>query len=402
MSAQLPAPGEVYSYPLAWWGRALCLVLALLLLSLGGFFIALLLQGHLPDAQQLPFSIIGGIALLLAIYPILYGWRCRLLLDADGLELRGAFGAQRLAQGDIAGRRTLRSQYGSSVQLFSKTPGTRPLRFSPGAMSADTRFDAWLRLLPDLDQQDRERTEAQLAADPELGGSPEERLQRLAAARNVARALSAAAFGAAAWLYVYPKPYDYAVLLAALLPWIAIVIAARSHGLYRLDTGRNDVRPNIAAALLVPSIALALRAWQDLGILDTSQASAWIAAAGVLFAGIAWRVTAGGSVSAALAALLPGACYAIGVVLLGNALLDRASGERYRVQVISQHLSRGSRGGTSYFLHLAPWGPRVAPADVRVGHAVYQLAAARHVVCVHERPGALAIRWYLVRACPEL
>lgn len=401
MSA-LPAVGEAYACPLVWWGRALCVFLALVLLSLAGLFSALLLQGQLPDAQQLPFSLLAVSAALLATYPLLYAWRCRLTLDADGIELRGAFGARRLALSDVAGRRTLRSQYGTSVQIWPKAPGAKPLRFSPAAMNPDTRFNAWLRSVPDLDQQDRERAQAQVAADPELGGSPEERLQRLASARKSARVLGATAFAAAGWLYLYPQPYGYAVLLAALMPLVAIVIAARSHGLYRLDTGRNDVRPNIAAALLVPSIALALRAWQDLGVLDVSQATAWITGVAALFAFCAWRVTVGGSLSAALAALFPGACYAIGVVLLGNALLDHAAGEQYRVPVLSQHITHGSRGGTSYYLRLAPWGARGAAGDVRVGRAVYQLGAARHLVCVHQRPGALAIRWYLVRGCPEL
>lgn len=402
MNALLPAATETCSYPLAWWGRALCVFLALLLVCFGGFFIVLLLQGRLPDPQQLPLSIVAVIALLLAVLPLLYAWRCRLILDADAIELRGPFSARRLARSEIAGRRTLRSQYGTSVQIWPKAPGARPLRFSPGAINPDTHFDAWMRSLPDLDQQDREQAEAQVAADPELGSSREERLEHLAAGRRTAGMLSAAGIAAAAWLYIYPKPYDLAVLLAALVPWAAILVAARSHGLYRLDSRRNDVRPNIAAPVLLPSIALALRAWQDIGVLDPSPAIAWIAALGVPFAFTAWRVGGGASLPAGLLALVLGACYASGVVLLGNALLDRAGGERYRVQVLSQHVTHGSRSGPSYHLRLAPWGPRAAPEDVRVGRALYQLAATRRVVCVQQRPGALQLRWYLVRACPDL
>jgi hypothetical protein len=405
VNALLPAATETCSYPLAWWGRALCMFLALLLMCFGGFFIALLLQGHLPDAQQLPLSIVGVIALLLAVYPLLYAWRCRLILDGEGIELRGPFSARRLARSEIAGRRTLRSQYGTSVQIWPKARGARPLRFSPGAMNPDTRFDAWMRSLPDLDEQDREQTEAQVAADPEFGSSREERLEHLAAGRRTAGTLSAAGIGAAGWLYIYPRPYDLAVLVAALMPWAAILVAARSHGLYRLDSRRNDVRPNIAVPVLLPSIALALRAWQDIGVLDPSPAIAWVAALGVLFAFTAWRVGGGGpggTLPAAVLALVLGACYASGVVLLGNALLDRAAGERYTVQVLSQHVTHGSRGGPTYHLRLAAWGPRNAPEDVRVGRALYQLAAARRVVCVHQRPGALQISWYLVRACPDL
>lgn len=398
----LPPPAEACSYPLTWWARALFLVFALPLLCLGGFLIALPLQKQLSNPQQLTLAIGAVIALLLAAYLLLYTWRCRLMLDADGIELRGALRTRRLLRGEIAGRRTLRSQYGTTTEIWPKAPGARPLRFSSSAMSSDTRFDAWMRSIPDLDREERERAEEQVAADPEFGGSREERLERLAAGRSSARTLSAAAIGAAAWLYVYPKPYELAVLVAALVPWAAILIAARSHGLYRLDSRRNDVRPNIAVAVLLPSIALALRAWQDLGVLDLSPALAWIAALGVLFAFTAWRVGGGGALATGLMALLLGACYASGVVLLANALLDRNEGERYRVQVLSQHVTHGSRSGPSYHLLLAAWGPRATPDDVRVGHALYQLAAARHVVCVHQRPGALQIRWYLVRACPEL
>ena len=60
--------------------------------------------------------------------------------------------------------------------------------------------------------------------------------------------------------------------------------------------------------------------------------------------------------------------------------------------------------GDAYGYRLVWWGRALCLllALVLLGHAVYQLAATRHVVCVQQRPGALAIRWYLVAGCPEL
>jgi len=84
--------------------------------------------------------------------------------------------------------------------------------------------------------------------------------------------------------------------------------------------------------------------------------------------------------------------------VLANSELDGAAGERYRVEVLARHVSRGSRS-TTYHLMLDGWGPRVDPGDVAVAREVYELAQPGTHVCVHRGPGALGISWFEVAWC---
>src|SRR5258708_12495764 len=52
------------------------------------------------------------------------------------------------------------------------------------------------------------------------------------------------------------------------LPFIAIILLARSHGLYQIEGRRNDARPSLAGAFIFPSCILAFRAIQDLHFLE--------------------------------------------------------------------------------------------------------------------------------------
>jgi hypothetical protein len=92
------------------------------------------------------------------------------------------------------------------------------------------------------------------------------------------------------------------------------------------------------------------------------------------------------------------AAYGYGAVVLGNSELDAAAGRNYRVEVLAMHYSHGSRS-TTYYLTLAPWGPRTRPEDVSVARNLYSATRPGEQVCVHQGAGALGIGWYVVKTC---
>jgi hypothetical protein len=267
-------------------------------------------------------------------------------------------------------------------------------------MRTDAALEAWLNSIPDLDAQEAAAARAEIVADPELGQTPDERLASLERAKKLARVFNGVTWAAAGWGFFYPQPYALALLVLALLPWAAIILAAKGHGLYRLDGRRNDVRPNLAAAMYLPGFVLLMRAVEDVGVLDWKLALTYSVLATVIVFLAATRgdptLWERRSVAVGLFCLM--GAYGYGTVTLGNSELDAAAGQNYRVQVLAMHYSRGSKS-TSYYLKLAPWGPRTQPEDVSVSSALYGVTRPGSEVCVHQGPGALGIGWYVVRAC---
>ncbi|MGO9804290.1 MAG: hypothetical protein ACLPTM_04820 [Steroidobacteraceae bacterium] len=326
--------------------------------------------------------------------------RTQVLLTQDGISVRWAIRTRQMNTADIAGRRLLRIQYGQKITaLYAKDAQRRELKI-PTGVRADAAWDAWLQALPDLDAQQVRELEAEVAANPELGQTPEERLRRLAAARKLARTLNGVSYGAMLWVFLYPRPYELALLAAAALPWLAIVLAAKSHGLYRLDTQRNDARPTLGSAVLLPGLALLTRALTDVGVLDIGRALTLAAAVAVLLSWAALVSSGGWGGRRVMALLLLGfsCAYGYGSVVLANREFDRAPGEGYRVAVLGRHMNRGSRS-TTYHLLLDHWGPRSLPNDVAVPRQLYEQAAPGTLVCVHRGPGALSISWFQVSLC---
>jgi hypothetical protein len=348
-----------------------------------------------------PLALFGCLALAaFGAWILVSVLRARIVLTADSVTLYGAFTRRDVARADITGRRTIPLQYGQKLTVLSlRDPQAKALKL-PQGLRTDATWDAWLASLPDLDAQAVRDLEAEVAANPELGQTPQERLAKLATARRLARGASFATYAAAAWGYFYPLPYGLALLTLAALPWLALVVVAKSRGLYRVDSQRNDPRPTLALPIMLPGFALLLRALRDVEVLELPSALVYAALVAALLAWAAWLSDAAlrARRSAVLLLFAVGCAYGYGVVVLGDAELDRGPGSDFRVVVLGQHLSRGSRS-TTYYLRLDRWGARTEPADVSVSHDLYMQSAPGSTVCIHEGPGALAIPWYQVLPC---
>jgi hypothetical protein len=399
----LPLEGFEYprTYRMAPWAYALTIGAAVLMLALGIGALVLIMRAYgSASAGLLLMSVLVLPLELLGLYLLASALRTSLVLSADAIEVHETFRVRRLARCDIAGRRLLKLNYGQTMtQLIPSGAGMKPFKFSQSGLRTDAFFDAWMASLPDLDAQEILASEAQVAANAELGATPEERMARLAAGKKVASALTVITWAAAAWGYMYPHPYAAALLALALLPWLAIALAAKSAGLYRIDTRRNDVRPSVAIAIYLPGLVLLMRALQDIGVLELQRALLYAALTAALFCWAAVMSDAAARSKPAIVILLLalGCPYGYGVVVLGNSQLDRAAGDHYEVNVLARHISGGRN--RSYYLTLAPWGPRSEAREVTVPRTLYANAQPGQPVCIHQGPGALGISWYAVSSC---
>lgn len=394
------APDYPRTYRARLWARGLLIIVGCLAIAGGVGLYLQSARGPAASSAVMPLLLTMMLFVLFGACLLASVWRSKVVLTADAIEIHGLLTVRHLARSEIAGRRLLRVNYGQTVTaIVPNTAGAKTLKFSSSSMQTDSVLDSWLDALPDLDAKDTQASEAEIASNPELGQTPEERLERLARARKLAAAFNGVSFGVSMWGLFYPQPYAAAVLSAALLPWAAILLAAKSGGLYRLDTQRNDVRPNLAAAVFLPGLVLLMRAAQDVGVLDWQRALIYAALVAIVlcWAALMSDATLRARRPAALALLAFSCSYGYGAVVLGNAGLDHAPGKEYRVCVLGRHVSRGR--STSYYLTLSSWGPRSEPKDVSVSRSLYQRTPAGGIVCVLQGPGALDIAWYVVRAC---
>lgn len=84
-----------------------------------------------------------------------------------------------------------------------------------------------------LDAGEQEKAWNEAASDPEIGPSPQDRVEAIGRARGTARALSGIAIGIAIWGFVYPYPYSLLMITLVAMPWLAVWIAECSQGLFR-------------------------------------------------------------------------------------------------------------------------------------------------------------------------
>ncbi|MBB5360504.1 hypothetical protein HDE76_003748 [Rhodanobacter sp. ANJX3] len=324
-----------------------------------------------------------------------------LTLRADAIEVRRLFSTRRLRRDEIEGRRLVPTR-GKPISLLVARSGP-PLRLDSG-YRGDSVLDAWIATLPDLDRQERDASQARLAADRSYGASPQERLSRLDTARQFAKVAQVATLAVSAWAYVYPRPYLPVIALVALLPWCAVALVGWSRGLIRFDTTRNDVRPNIAIMLILPGVVLGVRALFDTHMLDVSSVLEYgvvvglpLLAAVMLVNGRRDRTRAWGWGALLLALVaLP---YGAGVLSLSDVLLDQQPPQVFSTQVQGKYISSGKH--PQPYLVLAPWGPETMGDKVAVSRAYYAQTPVNATVCAALHPGSVKLRWFDLRECPS-
>lgn len=322
-----------------------------------------------------------------------------LVLQKDRLEIKELWRLRSIRREDIRTRQVLRPPNSPAVLVLQlKPPDTRRIKL-PILWKTDSAWESWFADIPDLDAEEAKSFEAAVSANPELGATPEDRQQRLARARSIARLAIWANAALAAWAFLYPRPYELVILVLVALPWIAVWIMAREPGLYGFNAPRNSARPDLTVLLISPGLLLMLRAMADVQIIDWQPLLGWILLVTTCLLGtIVWALPAAREKPAGAAlTLLLLIAYGYGTSTLANALLDRSPAASYATQVHGKHVT-GGRQRTPQ-MRLGPWGPRKAAADVTVPWDLYRSTGIGDTVCVVVHAGALGVPWYRVVNC---
>ncbi len=376
---------------------------------LGGLGLVALVGGLLGAGLILFRSSEGnpGLALIpiffagLGIYLIAAVAVERLVLFEDAIELvELGRRKRRVRRDEIQGLRIVPLQYGYR-QLVLELRSKKKVKIT-WVHETDAALQEWLGSIQNLDAEEHARAEAELLRSAALGANPAERARALARARKIAKVRTGVSVAACLWGWFHPRPYTAAIVALSILPLLGIVTLLGGRGRYSFDRRMNDPRPSLGAMVLLPGLVLGLRAILDVNLIDWK---ALLAGAALGAVALTIVIALGERVEPRkrwalilLAPLLMG--YSWGALSLGNALLDRAPPEVFRVAVRNKTVA-SSRNHTSWNLELDPWGPVVERKNVDVGRRIYGTVSVGDRVCVALYPGVLGARWYIVRPCRD-
>jgi len=321
----------------------------------------------------------------------------RLILSADSIELKYLVSSKLFRRSDIAGFRILPTQHISTLVLQPKSAEQKKLKI-PLYFRTDDAFGGWFIDIPNLDREEFQKSKAELeaAAAAYASSTMEASEDRIARARTTVKILNLAAGITAVWAWIYPSPYPLAMLAAGALPFIAVVLLARSHGLYQIEGRRNDARPSLAVAFIFPSCALAFRTIQDLHFLEWKPlllATLALAALLTIFLAQSDPHFHNRSV-AAISLFFIGTMLSYGAIAQFDVLADRSTPATFQTHVLGMRADNGRT--TSYFLRVAPWGPRNDSGEIEVSRALYRAVSPGQSVAIHLYSGALHLPWFSV------
>lgn len=345
------------------------------------------LIGGVPAALQFGSLLVAFVGLVL-----LYTQRSLMVLDESQLQVKTLWQNRTVPLSEVEGIRTYRSRY-STYKVICVKGSRRVLQFT--SFAVDDAFREWLGKLPDLDLRDRDEVLQQIAADQELGSTPEERLQALSQAKLVnigACVVSVAAgcgyvFGGESW-----RPWCYAALLLG--PVFALGLLYRSPLLYTMFKRKSDPRVDTSALLLISGMGLLFRG-MSINFVSNSELWRYIVVVMVVFVFAFYRPAMKSKqvAGALMAVLFFGGFYAWGAVVGLDTMKDAAPVQTYVVMVTGKHYSSGR--STTYYLSLAQWGPFPGPVhSMEVSGSLYRRVHAGDEICLALHAGMIHVAWY--------
>jgi hypothetical protein len=323
----------------------------------------------------------------------------RVTLASDAIETSTLWTSRRLQRDQIDGyRQRDRGSGGKFLELIPALSHARKIHLPVKFLQTDAAFFGWFSAFRDLDAADEENSLAAAMNNPEFGTTPQQRLNRLAVARKLAKALTALAWVLGVWSFVWPHPYWLAITTLAALPAIALLLVILSGGLFRIFA-MTKIEVGVGMVFAFPAAVIAIRVMQDLDMVsEWPLIGASVAAAGVsVFATALIDRKAASRPVVLINGALIGGLYFFGLIGEANALLDRSPESIVRTQIMKKRVSEGQT--TRYYFTLAPWGSQSEPDDARVTRNLYDSLQPGNMVCVAPHSGALGMPWFTVDEC---
>jgi hypothetical protein len=334
--------------------------------------------------------------LTLMVLGLIDVYKGRLIIQEDRLVSIGVFKSKNLKFDEIKGY-TVNEQY---IFLEPNTKEKKRIKISQ-YIGGYNEILLWLsENYLDLNIVNEQVEEQEILNNESIGWSKENREEKLSNARKISKIINWLGGLSFAWTLFYPKPYDYAVLSAFIIPIVALIAVKLSRGLIRIDKKDGSTYPSTIFAFIFPSLGLMLRSFLDYDIFDYS--NVWIKA---FFVTVAFlfillfnqkEVTFKKkqdylTVSSLIMFLF---AYGFGAVIYLNCNLDKSEPQHYTATILDKRISTGKH--TSYYLKLTAWGQQKEIDEVSVEKGLYNRVEIDSEINIYFRNGKLEIPWFIV------
>jgi hypothetical protein len=355
-------------------------------------------QSDAPFALML--ATLAGIVLLFTA-ALVFIWRMRIELRADGFELRGLFGTRSIPWSKVEGTRWRNGQMNAYL-----AHDELPLMLAHFERR-ELLYAAFRAQVPDLGAVERVREAREMRADMELGFTDQERRVRLAALRRRVRLVSwpgyaAAALGGANAIFFGRADVQLAAAcVLAAVPPLLVLLALGHRNRIRIGPAEGSAYPDALPGILAASLALGLIAILDPHTLLGERFAQWTLPLTIALAGLwllAERERLGARTRSVASALLLAAVaflsafWAGGGVYLINVGADD-SAPAWGASRVTRLSTSTTKAGKLYHASVEPWSASPEPVELDVPRATYRALHVGARVEIGVRRGALGIPW---------
>jgi len=334
--------------------------------------------------------------LTLMVFGLIDVYKGRLIIQEDRLVSIGVFKSKNLKFDEIKGY-TVNEQY---IFVEPNTKEKKRIKISQ-YIGGYNEILLWLsENYLDLNIVNEQVEEQEILNNESIGWSKENREEKLSNARKISKIINWLGGLSFAWTLFYPKPYDYAVLSAFIIPIVALIAVKLSRGLIRIDKKDGSAYPSTIFAFIFPSLGLMLRSFLDYDIFDYS--NVWIKAFFVTIAflfillfnqkEITFKKKQDYLTVSSLIMFL--FAYGFGAVIYLNCNLDKSEPQHYTATILDKRISTGKH--TSYYLKLTAWGQQKDIDEVSVEKGLYNRVDIDSEINIYFRNGKLEIPWFIV------
>ena len=153
--------------------------------------------------------------------------------------------------------------------------------------------------------------------------------------------------------------------------------------------------------LLAPSLGLMIYA-NTFTVLHAEKLALWALPIVLAFFALLFRQAKQGvaPVGSILGVLFFACCYGFGSVRAVDHLPTHAPAQFYSAAIVDKHETSGR--SSSYYLHLAPWGPFQDENKLEVNHSLYEAAEIGDKICLELHQGLLHAPWYVPASCSKI
>jgi hypothetical protein len=335
--------------------------------------------------------------ILLMSYGVLDVYQGRLIIQESRIISIGVFSRRELNFNEIKGYRT------GEQFIFVETNNKQKKQIKISKyFDGYNDISSWFsQHFLDLDDQNAIKEEQEILNDENLGWTKDIRKDRLSKAKKTSKAINWAASLTALWVFFYPTPYQYSILTAMIIPFVALLAVKFSNGLIKVDGKDESVYPYVSNAFISLSLVLMLRAILDFYIFDYS--NVWLITIiitltflfAILIKQKEFRFKKKIDYLTVLALALFLFAYSFGSVIFINCYYDNSDPEYFKAKVLGKRISSGRRS-TSHYLELSTWDQQSEVDEVRIDSGLYNKIEVNDEVNILLRNGKLEIPWFVV------